>query len=94
VKKAVTVQAPPEATLDPQLFFSANSVAFAPAITMLDTVNAWAPLFVSVKLMGPLRVPTACTPKSSWLAEKLTTVPVPSRAMVSVLGPVPKYIVT
>ena len=62
---ALIVQEAPGARLVPQLLVCVNEDAYVPVIPMLLTVNATAPLLLSVVVRVPLVVPTATLPNES-----------------------------
>jgi hypothetical protein len=81
VKVTLMVQLAPTATLDPQLLDCAKSLAFEPAIVMLEMVSITFPELVSVTDCATLAVPTEKLPKERLEGETLIAgaVPVPER---------------
>lgn len=75
---------PPAATEVPHVFCCGKSPGFVPVTTMLVTLKAAFPLFVSVTVWTAVLVPTDWLPKLRMLVERPTPaeVPVPDKLTV------------
>lgn len=80
VKVTLMLQAPPAATLGPQVLAWEKS----PLIVMLLRVRVALPVFVRVRVCGLLLVPTACEANVREVAERLAAGPPPAPVRLTV----------